>query len=566
MLNTFRKGGLVQFVMGGIIVVIIVAFALDYRGRSSKTKFDKECAVEVGRSCVAPRDFTTAYSLSVRPEWTPKDLRRLGWRQMIMDGLVERQLLLEEADRLGISIGEADVDAELSLGRFHFSMPVARDGQIPMLKYLPVRAPDSDAFNYELYQRMVRNYARMSTKDFKVNQTDELIAERMRELIKSTVRISEDEARAQFDAARSRATVRVAQVHSDWFSRFTLGLTDQNVRAYAQNQSAQVDAAVTAAESKYVAGCPLVSEIFFAYPPAADEKDEAETRARATQVAAHVGHASAEEFAMLARIHSAAPSAIAGGQRGCLQGSEADDAELVKAVDGLAPGAVSQLVSVKRGFYLLRLEQRLPEDKDQREQLVRLAVARPLAARAAGDERAREFAKVLIAGLSPSNAMQDSIDALTKDALSHAPLVAQARQIGGTALVGELLAAARDSRDRPQVDVSPAFARIGVATPIYNAQRGVDTKQMAFSLKAVGDVYPEPVVTRDGVAVMQLKDREPAKPEDFEKEKSEFIRELKARAEVEALTRYVARLRQAHEGQININQRFLQDKVSSDDS
>jgi len=67
--------------------------------------------------------------------------------------------------------------------------------------------------------------------------------------------------------------------------------------------------------------------------------------------------------------------------------------------------------------------------------------------------------------------------------------------------------------------------------------------------------------------VMQLKDREPAKREDFDKEKSEFMRELKERAEVEALTAYVARLRQAHESEITINPRFLEDKaLDADDS
>ena len=66
---------------------------------------------------------------------------------------------------------------------------------------------------------------------------------------------------------------------------------------------------------------------------------------------------------------------------------------------------------------------------------------------------------------------------------------------------------------------------------------------------------------------MQLKDREPAKREDFDKEKSEFMRELKERAEVEAVTAYLARLRQAREAEIIVNPRFLEDKVgNADDS
>jgi peptidyl-prolyl cis-trans isomerase D len=567
MLNTFRKGGVVQFVMGGVIFIIIAAFALDYRGRQHKTNFSKECVVDVGGTCVAPRDFTTAFSLSVRQDLTTKEIKRLGIRQMIIDGLVERQLLVDEARRLGISIGEPSVDAELSLGRVHYSMPAARDGQLPMVTYLPVHAPDSDAFNYDLYQRMVRNRARMSTKDFKVNQTEELIASRMRELIKSTVRVSDAEALDAFDQSRSRATVRVAQLNSNWFGRFTTPLSDAAVSAYAQTQSAEVDTAFATEESKYPAGCPLVSQIFFAFPAAADEKDEAETRARATRVAAQAAHASAEEFRILARIHGADPNAMFGGERGCLDAGEGEEAaQLAKAIEGLSPGGVSQLVESRRGFTLLRLDGHMPEDKDQLHDAARLAVARPLAARALADAATRDFGKALIAALGPGAVMQEAVDTLTKRALSESPVSTDARKLGGTALLVDFLAAARDSRQRPQVDVSPAFARVGLATPVYNIQRGTDAKQVAFSLKAVGDVYAEPLPTRDGVAVMQLKDREAARREDFDKEKGEFIRELKERAEAEALTQYVARLRHAREGQINVNSRFLEDKVRDDDS
>ncbi len=564
MLSSFRKGGLVQFLMGGVIVAIIVAFALDYQYKGVNTSLQGECAVEVGGRCVPPRDFTTAFSLAVRADLSAKDLRRLGVRQMLLDGLVERQLLVDEARRLGVSISEEAVDAELALGRFHFSMPAVRDGQLPMLTYMPVRDPQTEQFSYELYQRTVRNRARMSTKDFKANQTDELVAARMRDLIKLGVRVSESEAFGEFERGRTRATARVAQLNTRWFARFNTALTDEMVRNYATNKAAEVDAAVAQAQASYVEGCPLVSEIYFGFPPAADEKDEAETRALAERVAAQAAKASSEEFALLARIYSRAPSADVGGKRGCLHESEGEEvAQLIKAVEGLAPGTNSKLVEQARGFYLLRLEDRVSQEALA--DVTRLWVARPLAARAAAEELTREFAKGLIAALGPDKNMQEVVDAMTKSALDSSPLNAAARKLSAARL-SELGAAARESRERPQVDVSSSFTRMGVATPVYNALQGAAVKQLAFSLAAVGDVYPEPIATRDGLAVMQLKDREPAKREDFDKEKLEFMRELKQRAESEALTAFVSRLRQSRESEIMVNARFLEDKSSADDS
>jgi len=571
MLSSFRKGGVMQFLMGGVILAIIVAFALDYRRSGMKRSFGhSECAAQVGRTCVAPRDFTTAFSLFVRPDLTAKELKRLGLRQILLDGLVERQLLVDEARDMGISISEEKVDAELALGRFHFSIPAARDGQLPMLTLVNVRSPDTEEFNYDLYQRSVRNRARMSTKDFKANQTEELIAARMRELIKLGVRVSETEAWSEFERARTRATARVAQIHSRWFARFATSLSDDFVRNFASNQSAAVDAAVAQQQANYTEGCPLVSEIYFSFPPAADEKDEAETRARAEKVAAQAATVSNEEFSLLARIHSGAPSAEYGGKRGCLSAAEGEEtAQLIKALEGLQPGGTSKLVQQSRGYYLLRLEDR--PGKEKLEEITRLWVARPLAARAAADGATAEFAKSLIGSLgspggsSPGKGMQESVDALLINALTLSPVFEQAKRAGAVRQ-GEFLAAARDSRDRPQVDVSPSFTRSGVTTPVYNAVQSAASKQLAFALPAVGDVYSEPIATRDGLAVLQLKDREPAKREDFEKEKTEFMREMKQKAEVEALTAHVNRLRTAREKEITVNPRFLEDKSAADDS
>ena len=553
MLNTFRKGGVIQFVMGGVILLIIAAFALEVRGPST-TGFDAECAVQVGKRCVAPRDFTAAFQLSVRPDLTPKELRRLGIRKMILDGLVERELLLHEADRLGIAISDEQVDAELALGRFHFSLPAQRDGQLPMTTYVNVRHPETEAFNYEIYTRVVRNYARMSTKDFKTYQNDELVASRMRDLSKLGARVSDAEAFAEFENESAKATVRVAQLDSDWFARFGTAVDDDAVRAYITAHMADIDAAFAGREDTFVENCPLVSEIFFEYPPAADDADEKEARTRAERVAASAARAPSE-FAILARIHSGAQSASYGGKRGCLMASEGDEeaAQLVKAVAGLSPGALSQLVTTSRGIYLLRLEQRV--SKEEAGNVGRFFLAQPKAVKEAADGQTRQFADALLARAKGGASLQEVVDQLAREALKQSPL---ARLAGARA--SELEAAALENRRRPNVDVSPSFSRGGVTSPVPNAVSGVGAKQLAFSLKEVGDLSPEPIETYDGLAVLQLKDKEPAKREDFEKNKAEYLTEFRARAQSDALTAFVSRLRKQRESEIKINERFLDAK------
>jgi peptidyl-prolyl cis-trans isomerase D len=561
MLNRFRQGGVIQFVMGGVIILIIAAFALEARGPKNAS-FDMECVARVGDTCVAPRDFTAAYQLSVRPDLTAKEIKRLGVRKMIVDGLVERELLIDEADRLGISISEEQVDAELALGRFHYSLPAERDGQLPMATYVNVHHPQTNAFNFEIYQRMVRNYARMSTKDFKAYQTEELVASRMRDASKLGVRISEAEVYADFESESAKATVRVAQLDRDWFARFGTLVSDDAVRAYITSHMTDIDSAFAAQEATYAENCPLVSEIFFAYPPAADAEDEQVTRTRAERVAATLA-ASPGSFELLSRIHSGAPSASYGGKRGCIAPSEGDDdsAALVKATEALAPGALSSLVTTSEGLYLLRLEQRLP--KAEAGTVGRLAIARPLAVLEAAGSQTRQFADTLKARVAGGASMQDAVEQLTREALKSGPV----NQLAG-AKAAELEAAALESRERPQVDVSSSFSRGGITSPVPNALGGAAAaKQLAFSLKNVGDVYADPIETYDGLALIQLKDKEPAKREEFEKNKAEYVAAFKGRAQAEALTTFVSRLRQARASEIQINERFLEARAeTADDS
>jgi len=559
MLNTFRQGGVIQIVMGGVIMMIIVAFALEARGPKKTGSFETECAVQVGSSCVNPRDFTAAFQLSVRPDLTAKEIKRLGLRKMVLDGLVERELLVAEAARLGISVSSDAVDDELELGRFHYSLPAERDGQLPMMAYIPVRHPETEKFNFEIYQRMVRNYGRMSTKDFKTYQTDELTASRMRDLAKLGVRVSEAEVLAAFENDGAKATVRVAQLDRDWFARFGTLLSDDAVRAYISAHTADIDGAFAAQEATYADNCPLVSEIVFAYPAAADEADEQATRVRAERVAAEAAKNPAS-FGLLARMYSAAPSASSDGKRGCLLASESEEAgQLAKAVESLSPGELSALVTSDNGLALLRLERRVP--KGEAGDVGRLSLARPRAVLEAASAQTLEFAKALTARISGGQAMQEAVDQLSRETLTRSPVSSLAG-----ARAGELSAAALEARERPQVDVSSSFSRGGATSPVPNAVSTSGAKQLAFSLANVGDVYAEPIETYDGLAVLQLKDKTPARREDFEKNKAEYLSEYKARAESEALTAFVARLRKERESLIRVNERFLEVKAGRDDS
>ncbi len=542
MLNVFRQGGFVQALLGGIVLLIIAAFALDFRRQGATGQ--NACVVDVAGSCVAPRDYHAALRLAVRRDLTAKQMRELGVYQMVVDGLVERELLAQEAERLGIGITENDVDAELALGRFHFSLPVQR-GQWPMLTYVNVQNPKTEKFSFEVYKRSVRSFARMSGKDFKIHQTRELTADRMRQLVMNTVSISEPEAFSQFTYVREKATARVAQLDRQWFARFLVPVDEAAVDAFLAQNSEAVDGAWEGAKAKYTEGCAVVREFVLTFPPGADEEDKAKTRALATDLTARLAKASPEELDRLARIHSSAASGASGGVIGCIDPERADSAPLLAAVESLEVGGVSEVLDAPGGLRVLRVERKLGADELQ--SAGRRIEARPLASRASAEQGMKDAAADIIARLNEGVAMQDVLDAWTKKALSKSATASHPR----------LLRAAEQSRRRPRVEISASFSRVDPIDPIPDADFGVEPKRLAFALTEVDQVHPEPIGTREGVAILQLKDRTTVTREAFETEKREFMAQVRARAQMDALAREVERLKQQAAGKIDINSAFV---------
>ena len=52
-------------------------------------------------------------------------MKQSGVRGKVLDGLIERELLVLDAARLGIKISDDELSAELRAGHVYFSLPVA---------------------------------------------------------------------------------------------------------------------------------------------------------------------------------------------------------------------------------------------------------------------------------------------------------------------------------------------------------------------------------------------------------------------------------------------------------
>ena len=569
MLRFFRGGGVSQLLVAGIAAAIIMVFALEFRrGSGSPTgSLSQECVVKYGGYCVDAKEFFAALGLVTPRNVEPKQLRSAKLRQKVLDGLVERELLVAEAKRLGIGISEAAVNQELENGRSHVSLPAdiapllsPQLGLCPgrmtpqgpacdpgtdfPVRYLAVRRTANEAFDYNVYERQVRVTTNRGPREFKEMQERELIAERMRDLVRQRVRIPETEAFMMYERDRARAVVRSAELDRDWFAKYTVDYSNTAIDTWVAEHRAQVDPAWETAKPSFTAGCPLVSEILVELPSAAPDEEKAELRKRVEEARARIK--AGTPFEQVARDVSEGRAAVFGGDVGCVSsayGVAAD--EVKKAAEALKPGELSDVIETPRGFHVLKLNGRL--DAARIEEYGRRQVARELYARMAADEVLGKFAEELITRTKGGEKLEEAVTNLTASYVDRAPKPAQAAKKDGESFP-------LTASDRPKFSVSPPFNVSG--NPLPDVEPMEPLASRAFELKEPDEVYKAPITTSQGAVVMQLKEKMGVTRDDFAKERANIMRALQQAKAIDAVSRYVADLKRAAGDKIKFEPRF----------
>src|SRR6478609_3217536 len=572
MLSIFRGGGFSQVLVGGIAFSIILVFALEFRaGRNGPTaSLKKECAFELKGNCVDPKEYYAAYGLVMR-NINPRASKQLGLRKKTLDGLVERELLVPEAKRMGTSARESDVEAELFNGRAHLSLPaqdslglsaqlglcrIAEDGRgcepggDTMVRYLRVKRTADEPFDYALYEREVRVLANRGPKEFKEMQQRELIAARMRDLIREPVRVSETEAFALFEQARSTVTVRSAVLTRDWFAKYTLDASPAAIDKWAAENKTLVDASWETDKGNFTAGCVPTREIVLEVGPGANDEDRTALRQKLDSARKRV--ASGESFASVARSLSEGQTAVQGGELGCVTASYGvGNEEVAKAAAALKPGELSGIVETPRGMHLLAVDAKL--EAANLEATGRRYVARKLYVHAAGDEQVKAFAEELIRRTKAGEKLEDALDAQLKSLIPGAakkPTDAKAPELPALAAL-----------DRPRIEISAPFPSSGNPLPQVTPKEPLAAR--AFELKNPDEVWQTPIQTSEGAVVIQLKEKNSASRADFDKNKAELLGPMRQAKANEALTNYIADLRKKAGDKLKVDARFGEEAKAS---
>jgi peptidyl-prolyl cis-trans isomerase D len=577
MLNALRQGGTGQALMATVVMGIIVVFILEFRStsRMQTGSIRRECAATIGRNCLSRKDFVAAYGLVVPRGMPAKQVKAYQLRRQVLEGLVERELLVQEAQNLGLGVDEEAVKEELRMGHARASLPASSSLRLglmldlvsgdehgisrDMVRELPIINQKTQEVDDELFGRVVRSMTNRSPKEFMKMQARELLAARMRELVKSRIRVSEEEAFDAYAREKSKAVVRFVKIDSDWVARYLADVSDAAVDKWATENKEQVDEAWKAESSKWKPDCLLVSEIAATSADDASEADKTLLKDKMDRAKGMLDKG--VPFEKVARELSDGPTALTGGRLGCFDAAAYGDGGdvVAKAAEALAPGAVSDIVSIKRGYRLIRSDGRLPAADV--ETAGRRFVARPLAVRAQADQQAKDLASKLITAAQGGARLDDTLAKLLPELVATSAPAKKKPATGGKAEAEKPASPALDDPRAPKMEISAPFPIDGDPVP---GAYGVPIGKMAFDLAKPDDVKPEPIPIAGGSVVLQLKEKTVATREDFAKEKPEIMRRLEVAKRSEGLAKYVARLRKAKEDKIELSERILEEPKTSD--
>ena len=182
MLDFFRQKGLTSIIYGVIIVGMILVFVLGFNPSAGKKlgTVSEACAARVHGSCIEPKAHRAAYRL-VFSRGTGR-MKQATASRIVLEGLIERELLVTEAQRLGLTVSEDEITDSIFHGYVMVSLP---SDQVQMQQGLGLndgrvnvgfKDPKTKQFDMKTYERMVKQITGRSPTEFREWQSREILA------------------------------------------------------------------------------------------------------------------------------------------------------------------------------------------------------------------------------------------------------------------------------------------------------------------------------------------------------------------------------------------------------
>jgi peptidyl-prolyl cis-trans isomerase D len=424
----------------------------------------------------------------------------------------------------------------------------------------------------KVYERSIKALVGRSPTEFREEQARELIAAKVRDIVRVPVRVSEIEAREGYVDEKSTANITYIQVRQSWAAKYAVPIPASDVAAWAKEPASEgiIDAAMKERSGTHVRH---VLAKFAGSTPTPSDKVAAKEKIDRAMARLKAG----EPFVHVAKEMSDDSSAASGGDVG--EKTDGFVEPFRVAADKLKPGEMTpEPVETQFGYHIImkdavKTEAQLAD--------LRKDVTREIYAKTKAPDAAKALADRLVLALKGGKPAEDAVkDVLAPIAASyaaaHPPAPVRARPAPGNVDGGAADAGATappvvtDTPDtdptRPQVVTTSAFNRGGDPIPTLSSDATTQLMKFAFSPDTKdGAVLGDALKVDDGVIAAQLKQHKTATKEEFDKDKDTYVPTLIARKQAEALSLYVKRLKTQAKTDIKVDDKYMADKVGNQD-
>jgi peptidyl-prolyl cis-trans isomerase D len=525
MLEQMRKSSqslLIYVLFGIVIAVFIINFGPQSRGSGcdGQSSAGDHYAAKVSGDVVSTSDFRYGFLFLGGAQYPAQMAKQQRLKETVMDKLIERELLAQEAERLGYIVTDEEVEdlvAEakmIGLGYPRAITRVQKDGK----------------FNYESFKNFVQYDLSLNPKTFIEEQKREILASRVRDLMRAGVRVSLDEVKTDFERKGRQVNLEYLRFSNRKYEPAVV-ITDAELVDYATKNEAKLRELYEQKKFMYekVPKELKLRQILLKIA-AAPAGDPARAQRRADQIAAKLK--AGEPFAKLAKETNDDPAAkarsgeIGWKRKGGLGLESADDDKLFAAKRGEVVGPFK----IKDGLLLLVAD--------------------------ANREGDLSFDKVKL-DLADEKIRQDRAGALAKADATAALAQAQTQVAAGKSLKDLFPTKADKSDDKPEAK-PPAKAAAGAATAIADAPSAEETGLFARRggrdgavveglgvsnalSKAAFDLQPAaplagPFEIAGSWVIVRLKERKEPDLAEFEKKKLELQHDAELTKWMEVLT------------------------------
>jgi peptidyl-prolyl cis-trans isomerase D len=374
-----RKRSWIIIFLLGLIIVVFIAF---YGGNKFHDPAAQDIA-QVNGEVITQREFALHYQKALeryremlKGSLTPELEKSLNIRGTLLEELIQKRLVLQEARHLGLAANDEDLMAAIA--------------QVPEFQV-------NGRFNKERYLQLLRAN-RISPGQFEDEQREQLTIQRLYSMLLDAVHVTEAEVRDRYRFEQGKINLYFIRLPiTNYLSE--VKLTDEEVKKfYERNKDflkeplkVQVEylsypferfsssAQVTDKEieeyyqanrdSKFHKPKEVKARyILVRVAPGADakQKSDAQTRANRILTEARAG----KDFAQLAKQESEDSTAAKGGDVGWVT-QEQLPPPLDKTVFGLAKGETSNVIESSTGFHIVKVE----DIRDEKTQSLKEATA-----------------------------------------------------------------------------------------------------------------------------------------------------------------------------------------------